>query len=186
MSHFNQHQKPFFYPFLLIQHQTFILSLSHFIFVRQKSNQIKRKKLIVKFTVLLAYLNMSDYRELHFQHDNQNILVTPGFLFQQGFLANIYIKSIRHIQSCGDDDQCGAEPKPVPDENKSLTFLNQESHSSQKSGRYGIMRNLAMAPCHDVDGESLNSKVEQKKLWEISERKIDSRQLIEEEKAETA
>ena len=42
---------------------------------------------------------MSNYRELHIQHKSKSIPVTPGLILEHGFLANIYVTNIRHIQS---------------------------------------------------------------------------------------
>ena len=68
-------------------------------YLRQPKKEADKKDIIIQFTVLLAYLNMSNYRELHIQHKDKSIPVTPGLILEQGFLANIYVNSIRHIQS---------------------------------------------------------------------------------------
>ena len=39
----------------------------------------------VNYKIVRASMNMVEYRDLHFEHDNQVILVTPGLLFEHGF-----------------------------------------------------------------------------------------------------
>ena len=53
----------------------------------------------VNFQILLASLDMVNYRGLHFEHNEQNILVTPGLLLEHGFLTQLYIEHHDHIQS---------------------------------------------------------------------------------------
>lgn len=88
--------------------QTFLLSLLinpapniHIIpqlfYLSQPKKQLDEDDKIVEFTVLLAYLNMPEYQELHFQHKNQSISVTPCLLLEQNLLSNIYVKNICHI-----------------------------------------------------------------------------------------
>jgi hypothetical protein len=84
---------------LLVNPAPGIEIISNSFYLRQPAKKPDEKDKIVKFTILLAYLNMSNYRELHIQHKNKTIPVTPGLILEHGFLANIYVKSLRHIQS---------------------------------------------------------------------------------------
>jgi hypothetical protein len=41
---------------------------------------------------------MVDFKDLHFEREEQNILVTPGLLLQHSFLTQLYIDYDHHIQ----------------------------------------------------------------------------------------